>query len=280
MNHPKPAEPIHHFVDAGDIRIHYVEVPSQNPPMVLLHGIGVDWRVWQAASRRLAPDFHLYIPDLRGHGQSDKPPSGYGLADYAGDIARLIEILELTDVAVVGSSLGAMVTVTLEASRDVISHRVLVDPPLVPGSGRKRSLFEWILTIKESGVPVAEQPPLLLEVLRPESNGAGRAFLRYMAETWSLCPPGVLREALNPAETPEQIEAVLTSVDSPTLVLRGNLDRGSVLTEEGTANALRLLPHGHELYFPNSGHAIHGTEPAAFVNAVKGFVRSSELVTT
>src|SRR5438270_4502946 len=102
--------PVHHgFVETSSRRIHCAEVVGVGPPLIMLHGIGMDWRVWQAISRRLVPFFHLYLLDLRGHGQSDKPAQGYSLAHYAADVEDIIDQLRLNGAILLGSSLGGMV---------------------------------------------------------------------------------------------------------------------------------------------------------------------------
>ena len=74
------------------VRLHVrrvVDPPA--PPVLLLHGLGVGGSIWQAFARRLLPDLAAVAPDLRGHGQSDAPPSGYTPVDYATDLIELIE---------------------------------------------------------------------------------------------------------------------------------------------------------------------------------------------
>jgi pimeloyl-ACP methyl ester carboxylesterase len=63
------------------------------PPILLLHGLGVSGSVWQAFARRLLPHFAAMAPDLRGHGASDAPASGYEPLDYATDLAEVIRAL-------------------------------------------------------------------------------------------------------------------------------------------------------------------------------------------
>src|SRR4051795_10414953 len=87
----------HRFVQTPDVRLHYAELDTPGKPLVLVHGVGMDWRVWQAISRRLAADFHLYLVDLRGHGESDKPARGYSLPHYAADLEDLLDQLSLAD---------------------------------------------------------------------------------------------------------------------------------------------------------------------------------------
>lgn len=258
---------------AGDgVKMSYADT-GQGSPMVLLHGIGMDWRVWQSVSRRLGRERRLLIPDLRGHGQSGKPGSGYTLADYASDIELLVDELGLVGTTLVGSSLGGMVAAVVEAPVRAVARRVLVDPPLVRGSGPKRPLFEAILTIKLSERTKEETVKEIYRALRGEEAGVGNLFLRYMAETWTECAPGVLREALNPVETPGDIDSALAAIESPVLLMRANPARGGVLGHAAVRRALSLLPHGEEQYFEGSGHAIHGSEPDAFARAVDDFER-------
>lgn len=268
-------EPHHHYLGAHGLDLHYVATDSDRPPMLLLHGIGMDWRVWQAISRRLAHHFHLYMPDLRGHGLSGKPASGYALADYAWDIELLLDQLGLQDVTLVGSSLGGMVTVVIEADVNVVARRVLVDPPLKRGAGPTRPLFQEILEIKHKGRSEDQEQQLILNALRADNPNAGRLYLKYMAETWARAAPGVLREALSPAEDQDEIEAALSAIEVPTLIMRGNPARGSALKPRDAGRALQLLPRGTEEYFEGSGHAIHGSEPVKFVDAILRFSPTS-----
>src|SRR5712691_6635333 len=99
------------------------------PPVLLLHGLGVGGSVWQAFARRLLPDLAAVAPDLRGHGQSDAPPSGYTPTDYAMDLVVLISDELPGPLPVVGHSLGALVGLRLAELRpDLVSWLVLLDP--------------------------------------------------------------------------------------------------------------------------------------------------------
>jgi len=271
MERLTPAGIAEHDVDAGSLDIHYAELPADRPPMLLLHGIGMDWRVWQAVARRLSPHFHLFMPDLRGHGQSAKPVSGYGLADYARDVEVLLDELDLHGVILVGSSLGGMVAIVLETPSETIAGRILVDPPLVPGRGPVRPIFLRIQRIKQSGLPAGRQETAILQALGHHREGVGGAFLRYMARCWVNTAAGVLEEALNPVETEDEVARVLAAIPEATMIMRGNSALGSVLSEDAAERAARLMAHGEVSYFPTAGHAIHGSRPAEFVAEILRF---------
>src|SRR5437879_6828243 len=76
------------------------------PPVLLLHGLGVGGSVFQAFARRLLPPLAAVAPDLRGHGQSAAPVSGYAPTDYALDLVELIQAQLSPPVPVLRPSLA------------------------------------------------------------------------------------------------------------------------------------------------------------------------------
>lgn len=92
------------------INLHYWRV-GEGPDVVMLHGLTGNLAVWHL---KLVPllrhEFCLTTYDLRGHGRSDMPPTGYTTADMAADLAGLLDALGLEKVHLVGHSLGADVS--------------------------------------------------------------------------------------------------------------------------------------------------------------------------
>jgi len=255
----------HRLVTAGDVTIHVAEVPGEGRPMLLLHGIGMDWRVWQAVSRRLYPYFHLFAMDLRGHGRSSKPESGYSLAHYAADVEDVMDSLEIEDGILVGSSLGGMVAAVVEAPADLIAFRVLVDPPITGGPIRDAATFQQILRLKH-------RPPEELErFLRDRNPGAGRYLLRSMSEMWHEAADPVITEMLADPAGYFDVDQALRAIESPTLLLQADPAMGPALTTEGAERALRLLPHGELVTVMGAGHAVHAFRPREFAELIVDF---------
>lgn len=263
-----PLEFRHASIDVGT-RLHYVDVVSDGPPLVLVHGIGMDWRVWQAVARRLTERFHLYALDLRGHGDSGKPAHGYTLAHYAADLEDLIEALTLQNVVLVGSSLGGAVCAAVEAPIELVSHRVLVDPPLTSGPIRDRGMFEDILRLKH------EPNEVLTRYLTELNPGAGQHLMRTMSEMWHRASDGVIQDMLADPGGYFRLERELRNVESPTLLMQADPAKGAVLTHEQAMNALSLLPRGTFLTVSDAGHAIHAFKPAEFVAIVTRFTEET-----
>src|SRR5580693_6276389 len=99
------------FITAGkensaDIDIYY-EDHGQGQPVVLIHGYPLDGQSWEKQERVLLDAGRRVITyDRRGFGRSSQPTTGYDYDTFAADLYALLESLELTDVALVGFSMG------------------------------------------------------------------------------------------------------------------------------------------------------------------------------
>jgi len=81
----------HAFVDADGLRMHHlVAGPVDAPRVVLLHGFPDLSYGWRHVLPDLATDHRVLAPDTRGYGATDKPASGYGMREMAGDVAAFI----------------------------------------------------------------------------------------------------------------------------------------------------------------------------------------------
>ncbi|MHA6779902.1 alpha/beta fold hydrolase [Pseudonocardia saturnea] len=105
----------HRAVSANGIRQHVVECGA-GPLVVLLHGFPEFWWSWHHQLPALAErGFRAVAVDLRGYGDTDKPPRGYDLWTLAGDVAGLIGALGETRAHVVGHDWGGLIGWTVAA---------------------------------------------------------------------------------------------------------------------------------------------------------------------
>lgn len=107
-------------------------------PLVLLHPVGLDLNSWNHVVPLLAPHRRVIAADLRGHGDSPREPWSSDIYDYAGDVAALIERLDVGPCPVAGVSFGGMVTTALAIARpDLVSAAVIsACPSTIPEAGR------------------------------------------------------------------------------------------------------------------------------------------------
>lgn len=143
-----------------DLRIHVAEDgPADGPAVVLLHGLGLDGTLFDAALPHLPAGLRLIRPDLRGHGASDVPPAPYGMGAMIRDVERVMDHLRLRDAVVVGVSLGGLIAQGLAVKRlDLVRGIVLSNTAAriaTPGIWADR-----IKAVREGGLAAVAQPTL------------------------------------------------------------------------------------------------------------------------
>ncbi|WP_166268349.1 alpha/beta fold hydrolase [Marinobacter caseinilyticus] len=110
--------PLRHLTLAGVNWPAKEDVPTSQPPAVLLHGWLDNCLSFARLAPRLQQSANVYAVDMAGHGLSEHRPPGQGylLADYVSDLAELIDSAFETPVDLVGHSLGGIVTMMYAAA--------------------------------------------------------------------------------------------------------------------------------------------------------------------
>jgi pimeloyl-ACP methyl ester carboxylesterase len=124
-----------HFADIDDISIHYITA-GKGDPVVLLHGIPQTSHEWRYIIPHLTPRYSVIAPDLRGLGDSSRPPGGYDKKTVANDIWRLLhEHLRIEKFFLVGHDWGGPVAFSLAAQHRQAVRRLVILDVAIPGDG-------------------------------------------------------------------------------------------------------------------------------------------------
>jgi 3-oxoadipate enol-lactonase len=97
----------------GDPTSLYYEEIGSGPPVVLIHGLADDHRLWRHQVPTLAKRFRTIAIDIRGHGSSPKPPGPYGVPLFAADVVALLDQLGIERASFIGLSMGGGISQTL-----------------------------------------------------------------------------------------------------------------------------------------------------------------------
>ena len=113
----------------GEVGLAYGRVGEGANPILALHGITAQHRAFSAVARRLAHPDGMAALDLRGRGDSEKPPAGnYGLEAHVEDVIRTLDHLGVERGAICGHSMGAFVALKVALLHpDRVSALVLLD---------------------------------------------------------------------------------------------------------------------------------------------------------
>ena len=105
-----------HRIPFNGLELQVRDHPHPGQPILFLHFSGANLRMWSAAAPYFQDRYRLLLVDLRGHGRSSRPDSGYHLDHLADDLAALLDALDLPHAHVIGSSLGAEAGLALAAN--------------------------------------------------------------------------------------------------------------------------------------------------------------------
>lgn len=122
------------MLDLDGLRLHYQQQGS-GPDVVLVHAVTSNLSVWLFSNimAHLAKEFRVTAYDMRGHGASGAPPSGYTSADMAGDLHGLHAALALGPAILVGHSYGAVVATHAAVLHPDIVRGLILSDPFFPG---------------------------------------------------------------------------------------------------------------------------------------------------
>ncbi|MFD2051644.1 alpha/beta fold hydrolase [Mesorhizobium calcicola] len=249
------------IVRSGDRDIAYVEIAGTEPALLLVHGFTDTSRSFSLLARHLAGR-RLVIPDLRGHGGS-QAGEGCGIADFASDIAALIDRLQLDRPVVVGHSLGAMVAIALAARhRELVGGLVLLAGTLKPDLAQDHPLVLGVETLRD---PISPADPFYAR-WHACLPGVPQAFLAGLAKDASTMPASRWRAILKEIRSAD-LSAAARAVQARTLIIAGGCDP---LFGEAHQQALSQSLAGASLVRAEEcGHNPHWEDPA-FVAEVIG----------
>jgi pimeloyl-ACP methyl ester carboxylesterase len=142
------------------VRIHYQQV-GEGPDLVMVHGLTGNLAVWHLRiASELSEHFRILTYDLRGHGHSDTPRSGYSADAMAEDLIQLLDDLEIERPLIAGHSYGADIALYHALRHPDRVREVIAIEAALPALEESRRHDDWVgwsywaRALEEAGHPV------------------------------------------------------------------------------------------------------------------------------
>jgi pimeloyl-ACP methyl ester carboxylesterase len=274
------------FFSASGVKTHYVEGPANGPPLVLLHGTARDWNSFSVLLPQLSPRFHVFIPDLRGHGPSGRVTRGYRISQFAEDIFEFVREVVPANPALFGHSLGGIVALIV-AAQCCVSAVIVGDSMLSPENLARSIYHPMFLQLRDLlvkggshqdivhgiGKIQLQLPGIDEPVAIADLPGNSPAVLLEWARSAMRTDPDVLSMALDGSAYEKlQPKSILPQISCPVLLLQGNPELDALLTDADVATAKHLLRRVEHIKFPLLGHALFMQRPRPVLEAITGFL--------
>jgi pimeloyl-ACP methyl ester carboxylesterase len=238
--------------------------------VVLIHGHPFDRTLWRPQLAALRDGFRVIAPDLRGFGASTVTPHLVTMRQYAADVTELLDTLGIERAAVVGLSMGGLVTMELATSWPRRCWAIgLVATTAEPVTEREQRIRrDRADAVERDGMGV------LVDYMRtglygPACPPAVRA--RIDAMMLAASPAGAAAALRGRAERPDY-RPLLAGLDIPAFVCTGSADPWSDATV--TAEILGCLQDPVSLVIEGAGHLPNLEAEAEFNDALGAFLRA------
>ena len=245
------------FARVNGVRLAY-RMQGEGPPLVLIMGYRLSSEAWPVAFvEALARQFTVITLDNRGTGQSDKPVTGYAIANMARDVFGLLSELRISNTYLLGYSMGG--AIAQEFVRQFPARvRGLVLCATMCGGPRATYARQSVVRVMRN-----------LDGLTPEE--AARRIWKvtyapyYLADNWELVENQMLREIAHPtplhaADLQFQAFAefdgskALADISRPTLLLTGEFDE--LISSQNSRMMVKLIRGAELIVIPGCGHRV------------------------
>jgi pimeloyl-ACP methyl ester carboxylesterase len=250
-------------------------------PLVFVHGSWGSHHNWDPVVSELARLFRVVTYDRRGHSESERTTEQGSVRQDAGDLAALVEHLELAPAWVAGTSFGASITLRLAGERpDLLRGIIVHEPPL----------FALLANDPVVSPMLAEAGKRINAVVERIASGDHAGAAEQFVETVALGPgswehlTSELQQTfitnaptyLDECQDPEQLTfdlAWIRTFSRPSFLSTG--DQSPPMFAPVIAKLADALPNREVVTFGGAGHIPHITHPDAYVQSVVTFIQQN-----
>jgi pimeloyl-ACP methyl ester carboxylesterase len=273
----------HNTASVNGIQLHYV-IGGHGDPVVLLHGWPETWYAWHKVMPALAKNYTVIAPDLRGLGDSSKPPSGYDGKTVAEDIHQLVTQLGFKTIFLAGHDIGTWVAYPYAAEHPAEVKRLAILEVPPPGPSFPLQTPPWWF--------VFHQTPDVPEAL---VQGKEMTYLSWHYQNLAYNPAAITQAAINeyvshysapgamragfeyyraiPQDAIQNQNYSKTKLTMPVLALGGEYIPlfGGNITMPIVYGMKILAQNVQGVTVPNSGHYIAEEQPVFLVKSLNNF---------
>ncbi|MGQ0749197.1 MAG: alpha/beta fold hydrolase [Betaproteobacteria bacterium] len=273
---PQAAPHASGFVDTRTGRLHYLDYgTAEKPAMLCLHGGAAHGHWFDFIAGGFTSRYHVRALDQRGHGDSAwAVPPAYTYEDYAGDLAEAVEKLDLDDFALVGHSMGGMVSLLYAATHPGrVAQLVIVDTTMRMSEDRLAAMRE---VGKRPGRDYENLDEFVARFrLRPSGSVPVQRILQHVAKNSARrTDSGGWRHKFDRnvyAQRPE-LDGIpyWSNITMPALLVKGA--KSARISPQVVSEIRARCPHVELAEIAQSDHHVTLDNPSGFVSAVQDFL--------
>jgi pimeloyl-ACP methyl ester carboxylesterase len=241
--------------------------------MVLSHGYTDNGLCWTDLALAMEKKYDVIMYDLRGHGLSEAPATGYDINDNVADIVGLIKALKLSKPVIIGHSLGGSIAAIVAAQYpDIPKKVVLIDPPgllkplFEPGEAMNRAR-NWFTSDMNNLKKLSKEE--LIKIASQRHPAISEAARGRWADSKMQMRPQIVDSVL----TIPPLMPYLSKVTIPTLILKADANDAVRKMEIDAASTQHNIIIYH---VRGAGHLVHLEKPEESLAVLNDFLGNSK----
>jgi pimeloyl-ACP methyl ester carboxylesterase len=227
--------------------------PKDAPVLILVAGAGLSSRYMIPTAEQLVPDYQIYVPDLPGFGDSDKPEPPLNLSELADILCKWMDAVGIEQATMLGNSLGCQIIVEFAVRHPNRLERAILQGPTVDRQARTFYQQLWCLILD---APNEAPSQALIQIEDYWKAGFARVLHTFQM-------------ALSDA-----VEEKLPHVNVPTLVVRGEKD--TLVPPRWAEEIVNLLPNSQFVEIADGGHTLNYKMPEAVAKVTRAFLNGTQ----
>lgn len=247
-------------IEAYGVKVHYKSL-GQGPNVVLLHGWGCNTDTFAVVQNALMKNFCVTAIDFPGFGQSDQPPSVWGVEEYTRCTEDLLQKLDIQNPTLIGHSFGGRVSILL-SSRNPIKKIILTDAAGVKPQNTKISAGKVFSKLKDISKKIIGEK-LTEKISSPFAN-------KLASEDYKNAS-GIMKEILKKV-VGEDLQSEMPKIKASTLLIWGANDTATPVSDAKIME--KLIPDAGLVVFPGCGHFSFLENSAYYISVVENFLKS------
>lgn len=273
------------FIRIHGLRVHYLHAGAKGPPLVLLHGGGIDSArlSWGHIIGPLAESYRVFAPDWPGYGESDRPNISYSTTLYTSVLKDFVQQLALEQTTLVGVSMGGAIALgyTL-AHPQSVRKLVLVSSYGLQDRAPAHELsylflrvpflneFIWAVIARSRFLARASLKAIFYDPGKLSENLVDQVYAELNKPRTGAAFRSFQMSEVRWAGVTTQYMKQLHRLSVPTLILHGAHD--TLVPLRFAEAAHDLIPKSQLRIIPNAGHWPQREQEEQFLDALRSFI--------
>lgn len=250
-------------IEIDGVELHFRDSGEENlRPVVIMHGWGCTLDTVKSIEDIFRGKMRTINVDLPGHGKSSEPPTVWGIEEYTSLIEKLIHELKLERPSLIGHSFGGRIAILLSSRNDVDKVMLVDSAGIKPQRGFNYYRKVYSFKAMKNVINLLFGKKRGGEILDKMRAKKGSADYRNSSPRMRA----IMSKCVN-----EDLKRVMPSIKSPTLLVWGEDDTATPLSDAETMK--RLIPDSGLVRFPGCGHYSFLDNPFGFRTATSTFFK-------